>query len=390
MEQPTIPHTEFMHRWRRVQDLMQKKSIDLLFAYGDDRAVFGPAHVRWLADIPVHFEPLCVMLLPEGDPLLLSGPESDQYALLRGKVEDVRILEEFTHPDEEYPFSTIQPLSAVLSGLGWDRGRIKRVGVGGLQLINQAALMALKSALPEADWVDLESDLARLRAVKTSAEISVMRHAYRIADIGIQAAVKAVAPGTTEREIAAAADAAMRLAGAEGFGIDTIVASGPNSRPILARSTFRKIEEDDSVLLTAAPRYEGYHGAVGRLVFVGNPDAQVKRAYQTAVEAQLACGSCLKAGAKGSQVEAAGRNIVAKAGYGEFFLYSGLHSVGVIEFEPPIFGPDSQGDLEENMVISIDIPMFNAPWGGLRVEDGYLIAQTGAQKLNESDHFFYR
>ena len=74
MDYATISNSEFVLRWRSVQELMKKKSIDLLFAYGDDRAVFGPAHVRWLADIPVHFEPLCVMMLPHGDPILLSGP----------------------------------------------------------------------------------------------------------------------------------------------------------------------------------------------------------------------------------------------------------------------------------------------------------------------------
>ena len=67
----------------------------------------------------------------------------------------------------------------------------------------------------------------------------------------------------------------MRRAGAEGTGIDTIVASGPNTRPILARSTFRRIGADDMVLLTVAPRYEGYHVAIGRPVLVGNPGAEI-------------------------------------------------------------------------------------------------------------------
>ncbi len=62
-----------------------------------------------------------------------------------------------------------------------------------------------------------------------------------------------------------------------------------------------------------------------------------------------------------------------EAGLGQYFLYSGVHSLGVIEFEPPIFGPSSPALLKENMIISIDIPMFNAPWGGLRVENGYRI-----------------
>jgi Xaa-Pro aminopeptidase len=185
----------------------------------------------------------------------------------------------------------------------------------------------------------------------------------------------------TERAVAAAIERAMREAGAEGTGIDTIVASGPNTRPILARSTFRQIDDDDMVLLTVAPRYEGYHGAIGRLVLVGDPDPRVWDALAVAVRAQEACAALLRAGIEGRVVEAEGRRIVTEAGLGEAFLYSGLHSVGVIEFEPPIFGPSSPAVLQPDMVISIDIPMFNTEWGGLRIEDGYLITEDGAERL---------
>ncbi len=56
----------------------------------------------------------------------------------------------------------------------------------------------------------------------------------------------------------------------------------------------------------------------------------------------------------------------------------------MIEFEPPIFGPSSEAELAEDMVISIDIPLFNTPWGGLRMEDGFLITAGGAERLNRT------
>ena len=60
--------------------------------------------------------------------------------------------------------------------------------------------------------------------------------------------------------------------------------------------------------------------------------------------------------------------------------------MGVIEFESPIFGPTSTGSLEERMVLSVDIPCFNAPWGGLRVEDGFLVTATGAERLDTTPY----
>lgn len=383
----TIPTEEYPRRWQRVQALMAQRRLDLLIAYADDRAVFGPAHARWLANFPVHFEPVCILLAPDGEPVLLCGPESDEYARLAGRIPDVRVLREFTHPDEDYPYAQIQALSEIAAEVFPDLGRLRRVGLAGGGLMGSAVMDALRASLPGAEWLDVESELCELRAQKSPAELAVITYAYQIAELGLQAGIDAIQVGVSEREIAAKIEAAMRRAGAEGTGIDTIVASGPNARPILARSTTRRITPDELVLLTVAPRYEGYHAAIGRPVLVGDPGPEVRRALDAAVRAQEACSRALRAGVEGRQVEAAGRRLVAEAGLGEYFLYSGIHSVGVIEFEPPIFGPSSPALLRTDMVISIDIPLFNTPWGGLRVEDGYRITDSGARQLNHTPYW---
>jgi Xaa-Pro aminopeptidase len=381
-ERPTIPAAEYRARWARVQALMDANDLDFLLAYSDDRAVSGAAHVRWLAGFPVHFEPACVLLPRAGGPALLCGPESDQYALLAGRIPDVRVLRTFTHPDEDYPFSRIQSLEEILAELAGDAAAVRRVGLAGGTHVPFETMSAFRGALPKAAWVNMEGPVSELRAQKSPAEVAVTRHAYRIAELGLLAGLEAVAAGVTERAVAAEIEAAMRRAGSEGTGIDTIVASGPNSRPILARSTFRRIEADDGVLLTVAPRYEGYHAALGRLVLLGDPGGKIRAALEVAVRAQEACSRALRPGVEGREVEAIGRRIVSGTGLGAHFLYSGVHSVGVVEFEPPIFGPSSPARLREDMIISIDIPIFNAPWGGLRVEDGYLITDGGAERLS--------
>ncbi len=373
-------------RWNKVQAMTEQQELDFLVAYADDRAVFGPAHARWLANFPVHFEPVCILMPRQGDPIMLVGPESDKYALLAGQISDVRVLREFTHPDEDYPYSKIQSLSEIMAETGTDLQSVRRVGLGGRGLMGADVLAAFKEALPKVKWVDVENALCDLRAQKSPAEIEVIRYAYKIAETGFQAAVEAIQVGVTEREVAAEIETAMRRAGAEGTGIDTIVASGPNSRPILARSTFRRIEPNELVLLTIAPRYEGYHAAIGRPVLVGNPGDEIMHALDVAIQAQEACSKAMRPGIEGREVEAIGRKIVEEGGLGQYFLYSGVHSVGVIEFEPPIFGPSSPARLKKDMIISIDIPMFNTPWGGLRIEDGYLITDSGAERLHKTPY----
>ena len=381
---PVIGAAEYRQRWARVHGLMDERRLDLLIAYADDRAVFGPAHARWLADFPVHFEPVCILLARGQEPVMATGPETLEYARLAGQIRDVRAVSMFAHPEEDYPYARIYELGHVLGELAGEIDGIRRVGLAGQGLMSASVMAALRQTLPQAVFLDVELLMCELRSRKTASEIAVIRHADRIAELGLQAAVDAIAVGVTERQVAAEAEAAMRRAGAEGTGIDTIVASGPHARPILARSTFRRISPNELVLLTVAPRFQGYHAAIGRPVLVGNPGAETRRALDVAIQAQDACYRALQAGVEGRAVEAVGRRIVEAAGLGPYFLYSGVHSVGVIEFGPPIFGPSSAARIEKDMVISVDIPLFDAPWGGLRVEDGYLVGGRGAEQLNQT------
>ena len=382
MTHPRIPDSEYPLRWARLQEAMAEAGLDLVLAYADDHAVAGPAHARYLADFAPHFEPVCILVPVDGRPILLSGPETETFALQTARLEDVRVLQEFTHPDEEYPFTMLFSLKDVLGETAGQMGRqIRRVGLAGLELMPVRVFQALEQALAGADLIDAEGLLTGLRAVKSTAEQAVIRHAYKLAEAGVEAAVAAVREGVTERAVAAAAEYAMRSLGSEGMGIDTIVASGPNTRPILARAGLRFLQRDELVLLTIAPRYEGYHAAIGYPLGIGRLAEDVLRAMDVALEAQRAAMQAMRPGRPGSEVEGAARRIVEAAGLGPLFLYSGVHSVGVIEFEPPIFGPNNHNPIQEGMVLSVDVPLFHAPWGGLRYECGYLVTVDGAEPL---------
>jgi Xaa-Pro aminopeptidase len=384
-EKSVIPAEEYPQRWAKVQAMMVEKELDLLIAYADDHAVYGPAHARWLANFPVHFEPVCILFHQEGQPVMLCGPESIDYIQLIGQIPDVRVLKEFTHPDEDYLHTRIESLAEITSQI-MEIQSVRRVGLAGGELMPASVYRSFREALPETDWIDAENLMVMLRSIKTPAELAVIRYAYQIADIGFQAAVDKIRPGVTEKEVAASIESAMRFAGAEGTGIDTMVGSGPNSRPLMCRATFRKIAENDLVQVTVAPRYEGYHAAIGRPVLVGRPDERITKALEAAIHAQKAAAQALLPGEEGRHAEGIGRQIMSEAGYGENFLYSGIHSVGVIEFEAPIFGPTSQEIVKEGMVLSIDIPVFNTPWGGLRIEDGYYISSSGPERLNQTGY----
>jgi Xaa-Pro dipeptidase len=51
-----------------------------------------------------------------------------------------------------------------------------------------------------------------------------------------------------------------------------------------------------------------------------------------------------------------------------------------------VLGPGSRLEIQPDMVFSIDIPLFLAPFGGFRYEDGFLVTQKGSVKLNKTGY----
>ena len=202
----------------------------------------------------------------------------------------VRVIDAFAHADEEYPHIAIHKIANLLTSLIGGG----RVAVAGLSALPHGTWQALRDAT-KVEIIDGDGLVMRLRAVKSPAEIAVIRQAYRIAEAGMIAALKSISPGISEREVAAEAEYAMRRLGSEGMGIDTIVAAGADrTRAILARTTPQPVLRDSHVLLTLAPRYEGYHGAIGRVAAVGRIRPEIEAAVSVAIRAQDAAAAALK------------------------------------------------------------------------------------------------
>lgn len=383
-----IPREEYPRRWEKVQKIMKDNQLDVILAYSDDRATHGNAYARYFADLPTHFENVLVLFLAGCDPVILTGPETEGYAKEISAIQNIKVLAEFSAEDEDYPFSVVEPLEQIVKQLV--QKAPERVGLAGKLYMGAELYEAVENAFRPANLVDADKLLEPVRGLKSQAEIAVIRRAYAIVNAGMKAAIEAIRPGITEREIAAEAEYVMRKMGCEGYGIDPIVASGPNTKHILARTTNRKIEDNDVVIVTLAPRYEGYHGACGRTILVGSPGDKALAAVEASIRAQQICAENLIPGNIGSQVEAMGRQVMKEAGYEKNFMYSGLHSIGVIEFEPPILGPSSSAAIEKDMVISIDIPLFEADIPGMRFEDGYLIVENGMEKLTDVPLFIQK
>ena len=387
---PIIEESEFKRRKKQVQNLMSDLNLDLIVAYADDRFVYGQAYARWLVNYQPQFEPALVLVPAAGDTVIATGAESVEFILNSSYCQKANAIQEFLHPDEDYPYCEITSLDKVRKGLEEQMGRpIEKIGLCGGSAVPYPTMKMLQAQFGKENISDIDRGMSMLRAVKSENELEVIRYAYKIAEAGMNRIRETLKEGITEREAAAEAEYVMRKMGSEGMGIETMVASGiRNTAPILSRTTSRKLKEGDLVVVTLAPRYEGYHGAIARPFFLGTPSADMKERLALLKDSQERTAAILRPGISAREADKVSRQLINAAGLGEHFTYTGIHSTGVIEFESPILSAGSAVKIEKDMVFSIDIPLFLNDWGGMRLENGYRITEEGAEPLNSLDISF--
>jgi Xaa-Pro aminopeptidase len=384
---PRIAARAFPERRARLVEALAADGIDGFIAYGDDRQFGGANHIRYLTGFEPHFEP--VFLAVRGErAIVLSGAETLGLATNsapRDGLEAILAIRELAYPGLEYATIPLAGGVELLRGLFEGAGRVALLAGGSIGVDDHAAVVA--PLRDHVDLVDGDAHAYRGRAIKSEAEHRAIDEAYQVAAAGMRAVVETLAPGVTEREVAAEAERAMRRAGAEGFTLASMVGSGPNSASILCRTTSRRIEAGDLVAVTLGPRCEGYCVSFARPFVIDEPrDPEVVRAIETGWRSLEVAAELLSPGVAGARATRAARAVVADAGVCATLDEVWVHSMGLVEFEPPFLGPGSDALLEPGMAISIDVPLFHAPWGGLRIEDGYEITADGARERIAGSH----
>lgn len=234
--------------------------------------------------------------------------------------------------------------------------------------------------------------LSEMRIVKEPEEIGRIRAAAKVAATGMMAAVEAVKPGVTESQVAAAAEFAMRHAGAEEFW-RSYISSGPRTNIAHGLPTTRQLEPGDLVMIDIHPIVEGYSADVCRTVCVGRPSAEQQAAYDLYLEAQQATIGKIKAGVEMMELEGTLHGILKEAGHGDHVFGPPIHGVG-IEFEesplPPghafFHGEKAPPPLEANVVIAVgNCGLYTGPWG-VRVEDTNVVLPDGHETLTNYPH----
>ena len=219
------------------------------------------------------------------------------------------------------------------------------------------------------DLVPTYGAVEELRAVKDDGELEALRRASEITSEAIERFAEERFIGRTERELAWRMEQLQREIGGEAMSFSAVVASGPNSARPHTTPGDREVQAGEIVLVDTGCIVDGYCSDCTRTFATGSLPDELHRAYEVCLDAQLEGLEAVRPGASGPGVDAAARDRIEAAGFGDAFGHGLGHGVGLLVHESPRLARESRDTLEERMVVTVEPGIYLAGLGGIRIED---------------------
>lgn len=248
-------------------------------------------------------------------------------------------------------------------------------------------VLPLRAALPDAEQVLAGTVLRELRMRKDTAEIEALRKAGAAIDRVHARMAEFLKPGRTEAEVGADISAAILEEGHTEVAF-VIVGSGPNGASPHHDVSNRVIERGDVVVIDiGGPNDEGYNSDCTRTYAIGEPaQADVRETYAVLEAAQRAAVEAVRPGATAESIDAAAREPIVAAGFGEFFVHRTGHGIGLDVHEEPYIVGGNALQLEAGMAFSVEPGIYQPGRWGARIEDIVIVTEDGVESVNNQPH----
>lgn len=312
-----------------------------------------------------------------GDSYLLVAPDT------------LTVISDFRYEEELKPIRRLASIHIRKGGMAAAVAEVfaaRRVGRCGIQKehLTVAEAEGLAAALGEGGprLVPKGGLIAGLREIKDATEVECIRHAIRIQEAALLAALPFIKPGETELAVAARLEAEMKTRGSIQPGFTTIVAARANGSLPHYRPHAVKLGAGRPVLIDWGAVFLGYHGDMTRTFSLGRWPAKVREIYSIVLDAQEKAAAALAPGRSTREIDAIARDHITRAGYGPQFGHGLGHGLGFNGHEDPRLShmtPDTQ--LRPGHVVTVEPGIYLPGVGGVRIEDDYLVTRTGSQRL---------
>lgn len=377
-------------RVQQIRSFLHQHDLRAWIAWRPDELVMMSGYLPyWGASLLIYFA--------DADPVLFV-PQIEPRDHLPNRIEV-----------KEYPWGDLKcadPYSILVSMVGAELAKegVKRERVGmncsatrtalPMQTAEQIPMpenfAAQLSVLAAKSDAQCQAGFLQLYLRKAPQEVQAIRLANRVANVGLQVFLENLKPGISEVEIAAAIESAIhRQIGHDGVFHSrgwAMVQSGPNSADAgrFNRSTARRLENGDLVLIELATCVNGYWSDLTRTAPVGRPKPEVGEMLDLVTGAQQTALDAIGPGVPAGYIDAVARDEIAANGLSAFFTHHTGHHVGFRYHDPGFaISPRESAKLETCMVITIE-PGVYVPdrGGGARIEDNVLVTESGHEVLS--------
>lgn len=218
---------------------------------------------------------------------------------------------------------------------------------------------------------------SKVNMVKTPDELLKIMKAAAMGDKCFSHILQFIRCGMTELEVADEIERTLRSYGAEGLAFPTICISGVNTTMPHGEPSDKVIEDGDLVTMDFGAVVDGYCGDMTRTIGIGRLSEEQRKIYDIVLRAQIAGLQACKAGVRCRDVDAVSRNIIAEAGYGDYYIHGTGHGVGREVHEAPTLNAKSEEVLEEFMPVTVEPGIYIPDKFGVRIEDLAIITEFG-------------
>lgn len=363
---------------QRLRDALSENRVDLALLTHFGRVAWVSGYAEFIEKGPDPFSggPSVAVVSADDSALVVSGPPTTNH--LERTVAYVAY-------DHQCPCDAPGNWrAAVLDVLRWMKAGAARIGYDA-DSIPGHLLEAIRAEFHRAQLTDVGPVVDALRARKTVEEVSLLRAACQLCDVGQRVARESARPGTTEIEIYSAIHAAMEKAASSRLPLGADVVSGERTLETGGHPGGRLIRAGDLLMIDIHPRHpDGYWGdSCATFVVGGEPTSDQRHVHQLIWDALQRGGDVLRPGVKAREVDAVVRDTLNAQGY-DYPHHSG-HGIGTSHFEQPLIMPWNNELLAKDMVITLEPGVYHPSTGGIRLEWAFRITAEGSEPLTQFD-----
>ena len=375
-----IPIPEYEERIKKIQEILRKKNIDVLVAFGTDSE---PQNLIYLSNYWPQFETSSVVIPRDGSPVLVIGPESKTFAQDYSVIKKIfQVIEHRESSEPNYPDQKLDTYGEIFNFV-LDGSKVKRIGISGISIIALPVYEAIVNSSKSAEIIKADDIMINLRMKKSNNEAELMKQSSRITLKAFEAGLNNIQPGMEEVEVSGFIAGEMFKNKAENFAFAPYILSGQRTNQAISRASHKVILKNEPIQFSFGCRCNNYSSSIGRPLCIGKMPKKYRELVKVGIGAQELVISSLKPGIQAKEVFIKYWEFLVNKDYSNYFLYGPCHGTGVMECEHPFLESDSDYLLEEGMAFQVDIFLGDAEFG-LRFEDGALITSKGADVFNNN------